>query len=422
MLLDGMKNSSIGSMPAAKELPDPRLARNETSHDASDFDEASLERRLALKSAKRIVIKVGSTLIIDPNTGLIRYSWLNQLAEDIRICRACGQEVSIVSSGAVAVGRHYLSFPEGTLRPAQKQAIVQAAASAGQVILTRAFHTAFDLQGIPIGQILLTPDDTEIWDRHLNTRLMLNQLLALSTVPLINENNATTCDGVRFGDNDRLSARISQMLRAGVLIILSDVDGLYTSNPRADPNAQHLSAVEEITPEILAMAGAAGTRFSSGGMITKLVAAQIAMNAGCHAIIANGTGSRPLTRIIRGAKGTWFKAHSEPRTNRKAWIAGALKTAGAVIVDEGACNALRRGKSLLPAGIIAVEGGFGCGDIIVVRNRAGAELARGITAYSSQEAELIAGHRSHVFEHLLGFKGPDELIHRDDLVLLGARI
>ena len=419
MLTNGSANSArdLSGVSAIVSRP---LFRQQTvwRFPCDDVDRVSLSRRLILRGAQRIVIKIGSSVIVDNETGQVRQSWLNALVQDVSSCRARGQEVLIVSSGAVAVGRHHLSFPHRQLRLEQKQ----AAASAGQVILTQAFRNAFEARGIGIGQILLTSDDTEARERHLNARSTLNQLLALGAVPIINENDATTSDGIRFGDNDRLAARVSQMLQANALLLLSDVDGLYTADPRRDAGAQLLTEVTEITPEIRAMAGDARNQFSSGGMLTKLIAAQIAMNAGCHTIIANGEKPRPLTRIAQGTKATWFKPHLEPQTGRKAWIAGALKTAGALTVDSGAVKALYKGKSLLPVGVVAVNGRFGCGDMIAICDRGGAEIARGIAAYSSSEAELIAGHRSYVFERLLGFRGPAEIIHRDNLVLHGSRL
>jgi glutamate 5-kinase len=373
---------------------------------------------VALSNARRIVVKVGTSLIVDSDTGQINYSWLAGLVEDIRRCRDHGQEVLIVSSGAVTIGRHHLHFPNSALRPMQRQ----AAASAGQVILTQAFHAALQKQELRIAQVLLTSEDTETRCRHLSARSMLHQLLVLGAVPLINENDATASDCGRIGDNDRLAARIAQMLRTDFLILLSDVEGLYTADPRTDVNARLLGEVQEITPAIRAMAGAAGTPFSLGGMVTKVAAAELAMKAGCNTIISNGKALRPLTQLLQGAKATWFKSPLAPQTGRKAWIACSLKTAGAVIVDRGAHKALLNGKSLLPAGIQAVQGSFVRGDIITVCSDGGVEVARGVAAYSSWEAKLIAGHRSHVFEQLLGYKGPAEIIQCDNLVLVSSVI
>jgi glutamate 5-kinase len=366
-----------------------------------------------LESARRVIVKLGTSLIVDCDTGHLKEDWLVALAEDVARFRSRGQDVLIVASGAVALGRHHLSLSSPAMRRGQKQ----AAASTGQAILTQAFHAAFHQQGMRIAQVLLTSDDTEGRDRHLNMRALLDQLLALGVVPVINENDAITCEDSRIGDNDRLAARVAQMLQTDLLILLSDIDGLYTSDPRLDANAQHLSEVSEITPLIRAMAGSAGTHFSTGGMITKIVAAEMAANAGCHTIIANGKSLHPLAQLYRGAKATWFKARQSSRTGRQAWIACALRTAGYIVIDGGAKRALLERKSLLPAGILAVKGSFARGDIIAVRDRHAAEVARGITAYSDREAKLLAGHRSHVFERLLGFKGPAEIIHRSNLVL-----
>jgi glutamate 5-kinase len=369
-----------------------------------------------LDRAHRVIVKVGTSLIVDGDSGRLKEDWLVALAEDVARCRSLGKEVLIVASGAVALGRHYLSLSSLATRRVQKQ----AAASAGQAILTKAFHAAFQHHGMRIAQVLLTSDDTEGRHRHLNARALLDQLLTLGVVPLINENDAITCDRSRIGDNDRLAARVAQMLQSDLLILLSDIDGLYTTDPRLDANAQHVSEVSEITPLIRAMAGPAGTRFSAGGMITKIAAAEMAADAGCHTIIASGKSMHPLAELYQGARASWFKARQKSRTGRKAWIACALRTAGHLVADGGAKRALLEGKSLLPAGVLAVEGSFEPRDIIAIRDQHGGEIARGITAYSSREAKLLAGHRSHVFERLLGFKGPAEIIHCNDLVLASS--
>jgi glutamate 5-kinase len=326
--------------------------------------------------------------------------------------------VLLVSSGAVAVGRRHLGLVGRTLRLEEKQ----AAAATGQIRLAHAYLEALARHNLSVAQILLTPDDTEQRDRHLNARATLEQLLALGAVPVINENDTVATAEIRFGDNDRLAARVAQMISADTLVLLSDVDGLYTADPRIDPQAQHLAEIRAITPEIEAMAGHAPRGYSSGGMVTKLAAARIAMAAGCRMVIARGEGLHPLAAIEGGARVTWFIPDAEPATARKRWIAGSVNVTGALIVDDGAVKALARGTSLLPAGVVGVEGTFEQGDAVVVRSGDGRELARGLSAYSSVDARAIAGHRSGEIETILGYRGRDEMIHRDDLVVDGKRL
>jgi glutamate 5-kinase len=360
----------------------------------------------ALAGAKRLVIKIGSALLVDDG-GLVRHAWLNALIDDVVRCRVRGQEVIIVSSGAIAVGRRHLGLSGRALRLEEKQ----AAAATGQIRLAHAYQEALGRHGITVAQILLTPDDTELRRRHLNARATFAQLLALGAVPVVNEN---------FGDNDRLAARVAQMVSADMLVLLSDIDGLYTADPRRDPEAQHIPLIREIEPEIEAMAGPAPAGYSSGGMVTKLTAARIAMGAGCHMLIAQGRPGRgrgPLAAIEAGARASLFLPRAEPRSARKAWIAGAVNPAGAITADDGAVSALRRGKSLLPAGVVAIEGSFERGDCIVVRTKAGIEAGRGLSAYASGDIQRIAGHKSGEIATILGYRGRDEIIHRDDLVL-----
>jgi glutamate 5-kinase len=298
----------------------------------------------------------------------------------------------------------------------------QAAAATGQIRLAHAYQEALALHRITVAQILLTPDDTEERRRHLNARATFAQLLALRAVPVVNENDTVGTAEIRFGDNDRLAARVAQMTSADMLVLLSDIDGLYTADPRQDPAARHIPVVREIGPEIEAMAGSAPPGYSSGGMVTKLAAARIAMNAGCHMLIAEGQPkgdgvAGPLAAIEAGARATLFLPSGEPRSARKAWIAGAVNPAGALVVDDGAARALRNGKSLLPAGIVAIEGSFERGDCVVIRTRAGAEAGRGLSAYASGDISLIAGHKSAEIPSILGYRGRHEIIHRDDLVL-----
>jgi glutamate 5-kinase len=367
----------------------------------------------SLAAARRLIVKIGSALLVDDATGDIRAPWLDALVEDLTAFRHRGQEVLIVTSGAVAVGRRHLGLGGRILRLEEKQ----AAAAAGQIRLAHAWLEALGKHGIGVAQILLTPDDTEERRRHLNARATLEQLLALGAVPVINENDTVATSEIRFGDNDRLAARVAQMISADTLALLSDIDGLYTADPRRDADARHVAELHEITPAVEAMAGAAAPGYSSGGMVTKLMAARIAMGAGCRMVIAKGDGLHPLAAIEAGARCTWFIPAAEPRTARKRWIAGHVNPMGALTVDDGAAAALRRGTSLLPAGVVAVEGEFERGDAVVVRRRDGRELARGLSAYSSADARAIAGHKSGEIEAVLGYRGRDEMIHRDDLVV-----
>jgi glutamate 5-kinase len=365
-----------------------------------------------LADARRLIVKVGSALLVE-ETGTIRRAWLDALAEDVARCRARGQEVLLVSSGAIAAGRLQLGLTGRALRLEEKQ----AAAASGQIRLAHAYQEALAKHGIKVAQILLTPEDTEARRRHLNARATLETLLELGAVPVINENDTVATSEIRFGDNDRLAARVAQMISADALILLSDIDGLYSADPRKDGGARHVAEVREIDAAIEAMAGVAPAGYSSGGMVTKLAAARIAMAAGCRMAIAEGNQLHPLKRIEDGARCTWFLPISEPRTARKRWIAGMLNLAGSITIDDGAAAALKRGTSLLPAGVVAVEGSFERGDPVVVRNRAGTEIGRGLSAYSSADAGAIAGHKSGEIEAVLGYRGRDELIHRDDLVM-----
>jgi glutamate 5-kinase len=329
--------------------------------------------------------------------------------------------VILVSSGAIAVGRRQLGLTGRRLRLEEKQ----AAAATGQIRLAHAYQDALARHGITVAQILLTPDDTEERRRHLNGRATFAQLLALGAVPVVNENDTIATSEIRFGDNDRLAARVAQMTSADMLVLLSDIDGLYTADPRRNPNAEHIALVSEIGPDVEAMAGEAAPGHSSGGMVTKLAAARIAMSAGCRMLIAQGknrpAAPGPLAAIEAGDRATLFLPRGEPRSARKAWIAGTVNPSGAVIVDDGAAVALRRGTSLLPAGVVAVEGVFERGDAIVVRTRSGAEAGRGLSAYSSSDIRRIAGHKSSEIADILGYRGRDEIIHRDDLVVTEPR-
>ena len=366
----------------------------------------------ALAAAKRLVVKIGSALLV-ADDGEVHRAWLDALVADVARCRARGQEIILVSSGAIAAGRRHLGLAGRSLRLEEKQ----AAAATGQIRLAHAYQEGLARHDITVAQILLTPDDTESRQRHLNARATFAQLLALGAVPVVNENDTIATAEIRFGDNDRLAARVAQMVSADMLVLLSDIDGLYTGDPRSDPTAKHIALIREIGSEIEAMAGDAPPGYSSGGMVTKLAAARIAMGAGCHMLIAKGGTRGPLTAIEAGARASLFLPRAEPRSARKAWIAGAVNPAGVLTVDDGAAGALRKGKSLLPAGVVGIEGAFERGDCVIVRTRAGIEAGRGLSAYASGDIRRIAGHKSGEIAAILGYRGRDEIIHRDDLVL-----
>ena len=367
----------------------------------------------ALADSKRIVVKIGSALLVDDDSGKLRHDWLDALAEDIAARHAAGQDVLIVSSGAIAVGRRHLGLTGRVLRLEEQQ----AAAATGQIRLAHAYQEALAKHGITVAQVLLTLEDTEARRRHLNARSTIESLLKLRAIPVINENDTVATIEIRYGDNDRLAARVAQMASADTLILLSDIDGLYTADPRNDKAAAHIPEVTRITPEIEAMAGEAAPGYSSGGMVTKLAAAKIAYGAGCRMAIVDGTGSHPLRAIENGARCTWFLPDQEPLAARKRWISGAINPSGALVVDDGALGALGRGKSLLPAGVTSVEGSFKRGDAVIVRDGAGREIARGLVAYGADEARRIIGRKSSEIEEILGYRGRDEMIHRDDLVM-----
>jgi glutamate 5-kinase len=390
----------------------------ETRRGAAPVDADAMTPAAALARARRLVVKIGSALLVAEG-GEVRRSWLDTVADDVARCRGRGQEVILVSSGAIAVGCRHLGLGGRRLRLEEKQ----AAAATGQIRLAHAYQGALARHGITVAQILLTLEDTEERRRHLNARATLAQLLALGAVPVVNENDTVATAEIRFGDNDRLAARVAQMASADMLVLLSDIDGLYTADPRLDAAARHLPVVRQIGPEIEAMAGEAAPGYSSGGMVTKLAAAKIATYAGCHMLIARGLSRGaglppgPLAAIEAGAKASLFLPQGEPRSARKAWIAAALNPCGVLVVDDGAVGALRRGKSLLPAGIVVVEGVFERGDAVIVRGRAGIEAGRGLSAYSSTDIARIAGHKSDEIAGILGYRGRDEIIHRDDLVV-----
>jgi glutamate 5-kinase len=369
-----------------------------------------------LQQAKRVVIKIGSALLVDRATGRVNRAWLETLATDVARLRSRGQEVLLVSSGAIALGRRNLGLPAGKLKLEESQ----AAASVGQIRLAHAWKEVLDAHELSVAQILLTFGDTEERRRYLNARSTLSTLLRLGAIPVINENDTVATSEIRYGDNDRLAARVAQMMSADCLVLLSDIDGLYSADPHKDPTAQFIPEVQGITPEIERMAGGVSSDVGSGGMATKIAAARIAVAAGCHMCIALGHEMHPLKRIESGARCSWFFPNANPATVRKQWIAGTLKPAGELRVDAGAAAALRRGKSLLPAGVVRVQGVFERGDALVVCDAEGLEIARGLSAYSSVDAVRILGRKSGEIEALLGFRGRDEMIHRDDLVVTGG--
>ncbi|OAN49207.1 glutamate 5-kinase [Paramagnetospirillum marisnigri] len=365
-----------------------------------------------LSDARRLIVKIGSSLLVDDASGQIRRAWLDSLCADIARFRARGQEVIVVSSGAVAVGRRQLG-----LTPPLKLEEKQAAAATGQIRLAHAYQEALAHHGITVAQVLLTLEDSEDRRRYLNARTTLETLLRLGAVPVINENDTVATAEIRFGDNDRLAARVAQMVSADALVLFSDIDGLYTADPRKDPTARFLPEVRELTPEIEAMAGDPGSAYGSGGMVTKLTAAKICLSAGCRMAITRGEPLNPLTTIETGGRCTWFLPSSEPRTARKQWIFGTMAPAGTLVLDAGAARALAQGRSLLPAGVTTVEGEFDRGDCVLVKDAAGKVLGRGLVAYASPDARAIAGRKSGEIEPILGYRGRDELIHRDDLVM-----
>ena len=366
-----------------------------------------------LAAGRRVVVKIGSALLVDDEHGTVHRHWLETLAEDLAVCRGRGQELVVVSSGAIALGRRPLGLSDGDLRLEEKQ----AAAATGMVRLAHAYQEILEKHGMTVAQVLLTLDDSENRRRYINARNTLEALLRAGAVPLINENDTVATDEIRFGDNDRLAARVAAMIGADTLVLLSNVDGLYTADPLTDKDARLIPEVRDITPEIEALAGPVATGYGSGGMVTKLAAAKAALGAGCRMVIADGSALHPLKRIEDGAPCTWFLPSATPRTARKRWIAGTLRPAGTITVDDGALRALEKGKSLLPAGVIAAEGDFQRGDAVIVKGPGGREVARGLTAYSAADARRIMGHKSGEIEGLLGYRGRDEMIHRDDLVL-----
>lgn len=364
-----------------------------------------------LQKAETLVVKIGSSLLIED--GRLNAPWLASLADDLAAARQRRQQVIIVTSGAVALGSQALKLDRSQLTLEQSQAV----AAAGQIDLANGWKQALAAVGCPVAQILLTFRDTEQRRQYLNARSTLQSLLSLGVIPIINENDTVATQELRYGDNDRLAARVAGMISADCLVLLSDVDGLYTAAPETDPNATPIALVEKIDEDILAMAGGSGSQFGSGGMVTKLEAARICMQAGCHMVLADGRIKRPLAALLDGAQATLFLAHEKPRTARQNWISGSLETKGSLRIDAGAQAALEAGNSLLPIGVAAIEGSFERGDCVTILGPDGADLARGLTAYASRDATLIMGQPSSAIADLLGFHGRAEMVHRDDMVI-----
>ena len=362
---------------------------------------------------KRIVVKVGSSLLVDSSRGAVKQAWLDALVEDIATLHARKADVLVVSSGAIALGRTIAGLPKSSLKLEDSQ----ASAAIGQIALASAWSHALEKHAIVAGQVLLTLQDTEERRRYLNARATLDRLFAMRAIPIINENDTVATSEIRYGDNDRLAARVATMASADLLILLSDVAGLYDAPPSRNTHAKLLPVVERITPKIEAMAGGAASELSRGGMQTKIEAARIATAAGTHMVIGDGRVAHPIARITDGARCTWFLTPSNPIAARKIWIGGSLELKGAVFVDDGAAAALAAGKSLLPAGVKRVEGVFSRGDCVAIRDERGAEIGRGLIAYDALHAERIRGRNSRDIAHILGTAGRAEMIHRDDMAL-----
>jgi len=367
----------------------------------------------ALADFRRVVVKVGSSLLVDAQAGRLKESWLASLVADLAELHQRKRDVLVVSSGAIALGRAVLRLAGGPLKLEDSQ----AAAAVGQIALARTWTEALSRHGIIAGQVLVTLGDTEERRRYLNARSTIDTLLQWRALPVINENDTVATNEIRYGDNDRLAARVATMVSADLLVLLSDVDGLYDAPPGTAASARHIPCVARITPEIEAMAGAAGSELSRGGMQTKIEAARIATGGGTHMIIASGRLEHPLRAVAEGARCTWFLTAANPVTARKKWIAGALEPKGALIIDAGAVAALRRGKSLLPAGVVGVDGAFTRGDAVIIRGPDGAEIGRGLCAYDAEDAQKIKGRSSAAIASILGFSGRTEMVHRDDLVV-----
>ena len=374
----------------------------------------ALTAAAAIESAKTIILKIGSSLLVEESSNRVNADWIAGMARDIAMLRRDGKHVVVVSSGAIALGSRELGIDGRTLALEEKQ----AAAATGQVVLAHAWREALAGHDIGVAQILLSPEDTETRRRHLNARATMTALLDLGAVPVVNENDTVATAEIRFGDNDRLAARVAAMISADLLLLLSDIDGLYSGNPRQDDSAHHVAHVDTMSDEIMAMAGNAHAAYASGGMVTKLEAARIAMHAGCGMVICSGQRQRPVTALVEGARNTLFRAEHSPLTARQRWIGGSLTPRGSLRVDAGALRALRKGRSLLPAGVTAAGGTFDRGDLIAIEDATGQVIGHGLSAYSVEDARIILGHKSSEIESLLGYRGRDEVIHAHNLVML----
>ena len=372
-----------------------------------------MKKNNLIQKSNRIVIKIGSALLIDKNKGALKNKWLESLALDICDLIKLKKEVVVVSSGSIALGKKQLAL-NSNLTLDEKQ----AAAATGQISLAHAWKEVMQEHGLNVAQILLAPDDTETRRKHLNARATLIKLLELGVIPVINENDTVSTEEIKFGDNDRLAARVAQMCSADLLILLSDINGLYSSDPNKNKNSTLIGEITEISREIEAMAGPAHSKISSGGMITKIEAAKISMNAGCHMIICDGRLNNPLLKLQDiHTVFSWFKAKDNPLNLRKQWISGALQVKGKITIDDGATKAIKKGYSILPAGILSTEGEYEKGDLIKIVDQSKTFIGTGLTHFNNSEVELIKGSKSENIETILGYRGKDEVVHRDDLVL-----
>ncbi|WP_439120272.1 glutamate 5-kinase [Marivita sp.] len=366
----------------------------------------------SLGDARRLVVKIGSALLVDKAKGTLRREWLNTLAEDVARIKARGTDVILVSSGSIALGRGVLGLPL-TVLPLEQS---QAAAAVGQIRLARAYEEVLAPHGLTTAQVLVTLEDSTDRRRYLNSRATLETLIGFGVVPIVNENDTVATDEIRYGDNDRLAAQVAATVGADQLVLLSDVDGFYSANPHIDPTAEFFPVIDAITPEIEAMAGDAGSGLSKGGMKTKVMAAKTATASGCAMAITEGSRLHPLKALEEGARVTWFTPQLDPHAARKRWIL-AMKPQGALIVDDGAARALQRGTSLLPPGIVTVSGSFGRGDPVTIKDASGRELGMGLSRYTASEAQAIKGHNSAEIEEILGYPGRAVVIHRDDMAI-----
>ena len=372
-----------------------------------------MKKNNLIQKSKRIIIKIGYALLIDKKKGALKNKWLKSLALDIRDLIKLKKEVVVVSSGSIALGKKQLEL-NSNLTLDEKQ----AAAATGQISLAHAWKETMQEHGLNVAQILLAPDDTETRRKHLNARATLTKLLELGVIPVINENDTVSTEEIKFGDNDRLAARVAQMCSADLLILLSDINGLYSSDPNKNKNSTLIGEITEISREIEAMAGPAHSKISSGGMITKIEAAKISMNAGCHMIICDGRLDNPLLKLKDNETiFSWFKAKDNPLNLRKQWISGALQVKGKITIDDGATKAIKKGYSILPAGILSTEGDYEKGDLIKIVDQSKTFIGTGLTHFNNSEVELIKGSKSENIETILGYRGKDEVVHRDDLVL-----